>query len=309
MRDVFIAQLLKRAKEDSRIILLTGDLGFRVFDEYIAELPEQFLNVGVAEQNMAGIAAGLAHEGHVVFTYSIGNFVSLRCLEQIRNDICYHNLNVNVVCIGGGLSYGALGASHHATEDIAIMRALPGMKVICPGDRLETTQLTDSLIDTAGPAYFRLERGCPDCLTEDLKEGASLGKARTLLEGKQCTLIGTGGIMAEVYAAALKLRDEQGIECRVLSVHTVSPLDSDAIIAAARETDGLLVIEEHRTNGGLKGAVSETLLSANVSPGKFQSICLDFDFCRDIGSQSYLRGLYGLSVDGIVSAAQAMVGQ
>ena len=134
MRDAFIRQLLTLARSDPRIVLLTGDLGFAVFDEYIRTLPAQFVNVGVAEQNMAAIATGMALEGHVAFTYSIGNFATLRCLEQLRNDACYHQANVKAVSIGGGFSYGNLGFSHHATEDLAILRALPGMTVVAPAD-------------------------------------------------------------------------------------------------------------------------------------------------------------------------------
>ena len=158
MRDTFIAQLKQRAIEDPRIMLITGDLGFGVFDQYRKNCPNQFLNVGVAEQNMTMVATGMAMEGHVVFTYSIGNFSTLRCLEQIRNDACYHNADVKVVSIGGGFSYGALGISHHATEDLAIMRALPNMTVVSPCGLWETKMATDAIIDTQGTFFLRLDK-------------------------------------------------------------------------------------------------------------------------------------------------------
>ena len=159
MRDAFIETLIDLARRDQDVLLLTADLGFGVLDRFARELPRQFLNVGVAEQNMTGIAAGLALEGKTVFTYSIGNFNTLRCLEQIRNDLCYHQAKVKIVSIGGGFCYGPLGVSHHATEDLAIMRALPRMTVVAPGDVTETILATRSIYQTPGPGYLRLGRG------------------------------------------------------------------------------------------------------------------------------------------------------
>src|SRR5207302_7770276 len=141
-----------------RVCLVVGDLGYSVIEKFAETYPDQFVNVGVAEQNMTGIAAGLALSGKIVFTYSIANFATLRCLEQIRNDVCYHNANVKVVAVGGGLAYGALGSTHHATEDLAIMRALPRMVVVAPGDPVETELLTRAVAAEAGPCYMRLGR-------------------------------------------------------------------------------------------------------------------------------------------------------
>ena len=147
MRDTFLRVLLDIARENPRVILMTGDLGFKVLDEFRAECPRQFYNVGVAEQNLTGVAAGLALTGHVVFTYSIGNFPTLRCLEQVRNDVCYHNADVKIVTVGGGMAYGSLGFSHFATEDLAILRALPGMTVVAPGDPTEVEKLVPQIAD------------------------------------------------------------------------------------------------------------------------------------------------------------------
>ena len=158
MRDTFIEQLTKIARNDPNVLLLTGDLGFGVFENFRKEYPKQFLNVGVAEQNMSMIAAGLALKGKRVFTYSIGNFPTLRCLEQIRNDICYHDLNVTIVSIGGGFSYGALGMSHHATEDLSIMRALPNITCVAPSSLEETKDATFQLYKKKGPSYLRLDK-------------------------------------------------------------------------------------------------------------------------------------------------------
>ena len=155
MRDEFIRALTTIAADRPEVMLITGDLGFSVLDEFRARFPRQFLNIGVAEQNMTGVATGMSLEGRVVFTYSIGSFPTLRCLEQIRNDVCYHSANVKIVCVGGGMSYGPVGASHHATEDLAIMRCLPNMVVVSPGDPWEATEATKAVTELPGPAYLR----------------------------------------------------------------------------------------------------------------------------------------------------------
>src|SRR5271166_6250200 len=252
MRDAFIRTLTELAPQHPEILLLTGDLGFGVFDEYITRFTRQYLNVGVAEQNMSGLAAGLALEGHTVFTYSIGNFPTLRCLEQIRNDICHHGANVKIVCIGGGMSYGPVGFSHHATEDLAILRALPKMLVLSPGDLWEAAEASRYLVSHRGPAYLRLDKSAAP-LTAGPDEAFQPGSIRTVREGADVTLAATGGILAEALLAADALC-EKGIFCRVLSVHTVKPLDTPTLIAAASETGGIVSIEEHAVDGGLGGA-------------------------------------------------------
>src|SRR2546427_13117639 len=156
MRAAFFRTVLALAERDERVMLVVGDLGFGVVEPFASRFPARFLNVGVAEQNMTGIAAGLALSGKIVFTYSIANFATLRCLEQIRNDVCYHNANVKVVAVGGGLAYGALGSTHHATEDLAILRALPGLVVIAPGDPVEAELATHAVVEYQGPCYLRL---------------------------------------------------------------------------------------------------------------------------------------------------------
>src|SRR5437868_12139385 len=158
MRDAFVDSLRRAAAADRRVMVLTGDLGFGVLDRFATQFPDQYLNVGVAEQNLTGVATGLALDGHIVFTYSIANFPTLRCLEQIRNDACYHEANVKVVAVGGGFSYGPLGISHHATEDLSIMRALPNMTICAPGDQWEAREATKSLAANPGTCYLRLDK-------------------------------------------------------------------------------------------------------------------------------------------------------
>lgn len=306
MRDAFIRILTQLAPEHPETLLLSGDLGFAVFNEYIARFPRQFLNVGVAEQNMSGLAAGLALEGHTVFTYSIGNFPTLRCLEQIRNDICYHGANVKIVCIGGGMSYGPVGFSHHATEDLAILRSLPNMMVLAPGDLWEAAEATRFLFDHRGPAYLRLDKSAAPVKVQP-SEAFQPGSIRTVRNGSDVTLAATGGILGEALSAADALADE-GIFCRVLSVHTVKPLDTDTLTAAASETGGIISIEEHAVDGGLGGAIAEALMEAGVSPGFFVRMGLRNTFSSVVGSQQYLRKVYSMDAESITRTVTAKLG-
>ena len=304
MRDAFVQALTALAEIDGRIILLTADLGFGVLTEFATRFPEQFLNVGVAEQNMTGVAAGLAIEGRIVFTYSIANFPTLRCLEQIRNDVCYHDANVKIVSIGGGMSYGALGMSHHATEDIAILRTFPNMTVVSPGDRWETMEATKVLAKRPGPAYLRLDKSAaPDAPRAG--ELFDLNRARKIREGYDVTLATTGGILGEAVEAERTL-SAKGISCRVLSIHTVKPLDVDALAAAARETGGIISIEEHTVDGGLGSAIAENLLERGVIPGFFRRMGLRSGF-PGVGSQEYLRRQYGLNSQAIVDLTTSLL--
>ncbi|MEO8563644.1 MAG: transketolase C-terminal domain-containing protein [bacterium] len=306
MRDTFIASLSELAARDPRIFLITGDLGFSVLDAFARDRPGQFLNAGVAEQNMTGLATGLALDGRIVFTYSIANFPTLRPLEQIRNDAAYHDANVNVVAVGGGFSYGQLGISHHATEDLAIFRALPGLTVVSPGDDWETHCAVAALAECPGTTYLRLDKSSAG-RTERPGESFVLGKARTLREGSALTLVATGGILGVALEAADQLSTE-GIACRVLSMHTIKPLDVDALIAAARETGGIISVEEHTVHGGLGGAIAESLLEAGVVPRAFYRIGLRAGFSSIVGSQDYLRTVYELDAPAICAAARRMVG-
>ena len=306
MRDAFLSVLTELAPQHPEVLLLSGDLGFAVLNEYIARFPRQFLNVGVAEQNMSGLAAGLAMEGHTVFTYSIGNFPTLRCLEQIRNDICYHGANVKIVCVGGGMSYGAVGFSHHATEDLAILRSLPGMLVLSPCDLWEAAESARYLLSHRGPAYLRLDKSSAPVAVRQ-GEVFRPGFIRTVREGSNVTLAATGGILGEALLAADTLA-ERGIFCRVLSVHTIKPLDTDTLAAAASETGGIISVEEHAVDGGLGGAIAESLMEAGVFPGFFVRMGLRNTFSSVVGSQKYLRTVYSLDAASIVRTVSAKLG-
>jgi transketolase len=305
VRDAFVARLEELARTDPRIMLLTGDLGFGVLDTFSKVLPDQFLNVGVAEQNLTAVATGLALEGSIVFTYSIGNFPTLRCLEQIRNDACYHDANVKLVCIGGGFSYGPLGPSHHATEDLAILRALPNMTIFSPTDAWEVACATEAMVNTPGVCYLRLDKSVSGFGVRP-GEVFTPGRARVLREGGDITIVVTGGIAGEALGAA-KLLAARGLQCRVLSMHTITPLDTAALDAAARETGGVVTLEEHSVTGGLGGAVSEHCLESGTVPRRFARFGLRAGFSSVVGSQAYLRRAYGLDAESVAAGIETLL--
>jgi transketolase len=304
VRDTFIQRLERMAASNPRIFFITGDLGFGVVDRYAERLPRQFLNAGVAEQNMTGLATGLALEGHVVYTYSIGNFPTLRCLEQLRNDAAYHDANVKVVCIGGGFSYGPLGMSHHAMEDLAIMRAL-SIPTVAPGCDWEAGEATEALAAFPGTCYLRLDKSSAGN-TGRPQEKFVIGKARVLREGTDVTLIATGGILG----VALRASDElsaKNVSCRVVSMHTVHPLDNDVVLAAARDTGGLVTVEEHTLHGGLGSAVAEVCMDAGVAPTAFKRVAFREGLPSIVGSQNYLRQRYGMDERAVTAAVESVI--
>ncbi len=305
MRDSFIKRLAELAANDERIMLVTGDLGFGVLDDFAERFPSQYINAGVAEQNMTGLATGLALEGRIVFTYSIANFPILRCLEQIRNDACYHDANVKIVSIGGGFSYGSLGFSHHATEDISILRAIPGTTVVVPGDVWEAAEATEALVKQPGTCYLRLDKSAAKCSNQP-DEQFFLGKARLMRSGTDLTLIAAGGILEVVLNVADKLRS-QGIRARVLNIHTIKPIDRDAIIQAAGETGGIVTVEEHVVDGGLGSAVGEVCLEDGTIPGFFYRVGLRDGFATVVGSQSHLRTKYRMDKESICQTVLELV--
>ena len=302
MRNAFIETLFAQAERDERIWLLCGDLGYSVLERFAQRYPNRFVNIGVAEQNMIGVAAGLALSGKIVFVYSIANFPVMRPLEQIRLDVCYHNLPVKIVSVGGGLAYGPAGYSHHAVEDLAVMRGLPNMTVLAPGDPVEAKLATEAIVKRPGPCYLRLGKaGEPVVHAEP--PVFEIGKAILCRQGRDITLISTGGVLQSTVAAADQLRQE-GCAVRVLSMHTVQPLDEDAVESAARETGALITIEEHGP-GGLGSAVGEVLARLG-QPTRFIPLRLAHTAVNHAGSQETLRTLQGLSVQGIVATAQSL---
>jgi len=303
MRGAFFRALVDLADQDERVHLVVGDLGFGVVEEFARRFPKRFLNAGVAEQNMTGIAAGLALSGKIVFTYSIANFPTLRCLEQVRNDVCYHNANVKIVAVGGGLAYGALGATHHATEDLAILRALPRMVVVAPGDPAEAEAATRAVSAYAGPCYLRLGRA-GEAKVHRTQIEFVLGKAIEMRQGRDVTLISTGGMLGTAMQVAELLLDAE-VQARVLSMHTLKPLDTAAIESAARETGAIFTLEEHSVVGGLGGAVAEFLAENAEPPVVFKRFGLPSEFSSFVGSQEFIRTRQGLSAEAVALGIRA----
>jgi len=303
MRKAFIEELITQARIDSSLFLVVGDLGYSVVEPFVQEFPDRFLNAGVAEQNMTGVAAGLASEGYHVLTYSIANFPTLRCIEQIRNDICYHKLAVTIVTVGGGLAYGSQGYSHHGREDLAMMRVLPGMTVVAPGDPVETTLALRELLKIKdGPSYLRLGK-TREPIVHEQELHFQLGQAIQVLDGSDITLISTGGALEKTVQAGKELAS-QGIQAAVLSMHTVSPLDVEAVKKTAQASGRILTVEEHG-EGGLAAAVAETLAGMST-PVHFVPLYLDAQKIHVGGDQEYLCALQGISIENIVQTAQAM---
>jgi len=305
VRDAFVRVLSDIARNDHNVMLLTGDLGFGVLTGFAREFPRQFLNVGIAEQNMTGMAAGLALEGKIVFTYSIGNFPTMRCLEQIRNDVCYHGANVKIVSIGGGFCYGALGISHHATEDLAVMRALPNIIVIAPGDITETELATRAVYEASGPCYLHLGRGGEPKVHVKRPEFA-IGKAITLSSEGDVALLSTGGILSNVVMAR-DLLSVQNIRASVSSVHSLAPLDAQLIDELSRSAELIVTVEEHSIVGGLGGAVAEVLAELPMPRASLLRIGLQAGFSCEVGDQEYLRQVYGLSPEAIAERVKIAV--
>lgn len=297
MRDAFVSSLHGLAEQDPDVMLLTGDLGFGVLAEFAKRFPRQYLNVGVAEQNLAGIAAGLALSGKRVFTYSIANFPTLRCLEQIRNDICYHDANVTIVAIGGGLSYGPLGFSHQATEDLAILRALPNMTVVAPGHDREAAEATTALAELDGPCYLRLDRSAP--LPESLPDppAFALGRAVPHVNSGADVLVLTTGAMLGTGADVTHVLAEEGLGATLVSVPTIKPFDRDMLAEQLGRGFRLVVtVEEHSVIGGLGSVVAEHMATPALfeSSSPLLSIGLPDVLPTVVGSQTHLRQHFGL---------------
>lgn len=292
MRDTFVKALCSICETNKDIELITGDLGFGVLKPFFEKFPNQFTNAGIAEQNMTSVAAGMALEGKTVFTYSIGNFPTLRCLEQIRNDCAYHNANVKIVCVGGGFVYGSLGMSHHATEDISVMRSIPNVSVFCPGDALEAAAVTKAIAKYPGTCYLRLGRGGEKPIHKSL-ESYEIGKAIPVKEGRYVAILITGAIYEEI-DKALDILAENGIKPSVYSFPTVKPIDQETIKKLADTHTVIVTCEENNIMGGFGSAVSEVMADNGIT-SRLIRIGIDDTFCGIVGDQAYLRDFYGMS--------------
>jgi len=296
MRNTFITHLKHLASSDPNIWLLTGDLGYSVLDAFAKEFPERYINMGIAEQNMIGVATGIALEGQKTFVYSIANFPTFRCLEQIRNDVCYHNANVKIVSVGAGLAYGTHGYTHYGIEDLAVMRTLPNMTILSPADPREAKRCAEIAVSINGPVYVRLgKNGEPHIHNADLD--FSVGDILPVFTSNSETIIlSTGSICYEAVSAAQKLKS-LGHNVSVYSVPTIKPFNINSLKNILTGVTRIITLEEHVSSGGLYGIVCETLQTLGLSI-RVNSLAVPENI-KIIGTQKYLLKELGLDAEGI----------
>lgn len=290
MRKTFIKTLIDCAKKDDSIFVLVGDLGYNVFEEFESLFPDRYINVGVSEQNMTGIAAGLSNEGYKVLTYSIGNFNTLRCLEQIRNDICYHNLNVKIASVGAGFSYGSQGYTHFAIEDIAVMRVFPNMRVYSPASANEMEFTTKEIFKEKSPCYIRIGSSALE-LGYNIKKG----KINIVRDGEDILILCAGNILSNAIEAC-KILEVKGIRVCLASVYSLEPFDTNFILEKTKNIKKIITIEEHGI-GGLFSIVSEIVSNYDVT---LKGLYIKKDAYKYAYSQDYMRKRYFLDVGGIL---------
>ena len=307
MRNAFADELSKLAATDPRLVMLSGDIGNRLFDKFRAAHPGRFFNCGVAEQNMTGVAAGMALSGMRPISYTIAPFVTTRCLEQIRTDVCYHDVPVMIVSVGAGLSYAGLGPTHHACEDIAFLRALPNMVVICPGDALEVRAAMRAALKQDRPVYIRMgKRGEPK-IHADVPADFEIGRALPVRDGTDVCLLSNGTMLPEVLEAA-RLLEAKGISAKVVSFHTVRPLDEACLRDVLSRFRLVATIEEHSLIGGFGSAVAEWMVDNAIVPRSFLRFGTPDKFFKQSGEQEYAREQLGLSAYAIAARVAAALG-
>lgn len=298
MRQIVIEKIADEMKKNENVFFLTGDLGYGVLEKLQIEFPDRFINCGIAEQNLIGVAAGLALSGKKVFIYSIIPFITMRCFEQIRNDICYHNLDITILGVGSGLSYGVLGPTHFALEDISLMRVLPNMKIFNPADAIDAELCIKYVIENSGPFYFRIGKKTEKIIFEE-KYHFHFGKGIELKKGSDIVIFTTGTTLFNVLESEKILRQEHNLATSVIYFNTLKPIDAQLIIERSIQKKAIFVVEENYLTGGLTSAVSEVLAGHGKS-AKVVSISVKNEFIKEIGSQDYLREKLGLSVNKIV---------
>lgn len=303
MRNAFADEVTKLSKEDPRVVLLSGDIGNKLFDRFKENAPSRFFNCGVAEGNMMSVAAGLALCGLRPIVYTITPFTTTRCFEQIRVDACYHEAPVVIVGTGAGLSYAELGPTHHSLEDLAILRTLPGMTVLAPCDEIELRGLLRAALKHDGPVYMRIgKKGEP--VIHMNPAAVALGKAITIRTGDDACLVSTGNMMPEVLSAA-DILGAAGVSARVESFHTVKPLDEARLEELFQRFRVVAVVEEHSRLGGLASAVSEWRSRRTDNVGRLMSFGVDDAFMHEIGTQEYARRKFGLTAENIAQRVRS----
>jgi len=299
MRKTCLDCVYEIARNDPRVFFIGSDLGIGTLKQFKAEMPERYFMEGVSEANLIGISAGLALEGKVVYANTIATFITRRCFEQVCLDLCLHNVNVRLIGNGGGLVYAPLGPTHLATEDIAILRALPRMTILAPADATEMRRMMPLTVDHPGPIYIRLGKGGDPIVTND--EPFAIGKIFPMRAGRDAVIISTGVMLKRALDASEALR-VKGMEAAVLHCPTVKPLDETVIRAHAAQVPVIVTVEEHTTVGGLGSAVAEIIAEAGLAGGKrFRRIGIPDVFPDQYGSQDSLLARYDITAERIAS--------
>jgi transketolase len=296
MRKYFVEQMIVEMENNPDIIFLTGDLGFNALEPIRERFPDRFINVGIAEQNMVGLASGLALEGKKVIAYSIASFASMRPYEQIRDNVCYDNLDVKIVGTGGGVNYATLGITHHTIEDLAIMNVLPNMKVLSPAYSWEAKEATKAMMKDSGPVYIRLGKS-PDANYGKADFAFEFGKGFVIRPGRDIVLVSTGNILDIVEKTADMTEKATGKTVAVISMPSIKPFDEKLIVEYAKIAEGVFTIEEHSVIGGLGSIVSSILWNHSVPKKHFHSFGFNDVFVKEVGSREYLLSLSGIDSD------------
>lgn len=297
MRNAFAKEITRLAASNPKVVLLSGDIGNRLFNDYKAQCAERFFNCGVAEANMTGMAAGMAMCGLRPVTYTITPFNTLRCMEQIRVDICYQNLPVTIVGVGAGLSYAGLGATHQSCEDIAMLRSLPNMTVLCPGDAVEVSLAARAAVAHDGPVYIRIGKK-NEPVVHQTEPAFTIGKGIVVRDGSEVCLLSTGNTLPVAMDAARELHTND-ISAQVVSMHTVKPLDTDLLKESFSRFGVVATIEEHSIIGGFGSGVAEWLADTANVKGKLLRFGTPDAFMRSVGNQQNARQIAGLTATNI----------
>jgi len=303
VRNAFADEITKIGATRDEVVLLSGDIGNRLFDRFKERNPERFFNCGVAEGNMMGMASGIALSGLRPIVYTITPFTTTRCFEQIRVDVCYQRAPVIIVGTGSGLSYARLGPTHHSLEDIAILRVLPEITVLCPCDEVELRLGIRAALDQDGPVYMRIGKKGEPVIHQHTPD-YQIGRAITIRDGKDLCLLSTGSMMSVVLEAAERLAGE-GLSARVESFHTVKPLDEQRLAELFVRYPVVGVAEEHGRAGGIGSAIAEWLTAQDGMLGKLVSFGVADEFMHEVGSQAYARRRFGLTAENIAAGVKA----
>ncbi len=299
MRNAFINSIYKVTRENNNVMCMVGDIGGFLLRNYIKDFPNNFYNLGAAEANLVGVAAGLAMSGKIPFVYTITPFITSRCYEQIKVDVCYNNSNVKIVGVGSGVSYGTMGSTHHSLEDIAIMRVLPNMTIIAPSDPQEVEEAVFATTKYQGPTYIRLTLSSSPL---DYSRGKfEIGKARIVRKGIDAAIIATGDMVIIAIEAAEALKKEN-INCYVVNMHTIKPIDEELIKKLSEECKVIVSIEEHSIIGGLGSSISSILSQYSNNKALFKIMGFNDVFCKEYSSDKLkIFDKYGLSVNHLIT--------